>query len=149
LQCFQESSEGWDGQHMDLIDDEKLVVSLSGRDAHLFVEIADVIHRIMRSRIQFDYIGGILFLKCYAGSTFPACLKITGNIFTVDRFRQYPGGGGFPYAPRSAEQKGVCNFILADGIFERGGNMLLAHHFVEALGAVFSCGYNKLTHMNK
>src|SRR5690606_16635973 len=74
FQCFQESIEGCDGQHMDLIDDEKLVVSLSGRDAHLFVEIADVIHRIMRSRIQFDYIGSILFLKCHAGSTFPTCL---------------------------------------------------------------------------
>jgi hypothetical protein len=40
----------------------------------------------------------------------------------------------------------VEQLTVVDGILEGGGNMLLAHHFLEAEGAVFAGRNNEIIH---
>ena len=59
-------------------------------------------------------------------------------MFTVDGFGKDTGTGRFPDAPWSAEKKGLCKLVIADGIFQRVRNRLLTNHGVESNRAILA-----------
>jgi hypothetical protein len=50
--------------------------------------------------------------------------------------------------PRPAKQKSVRQLVVADGIFERGGNMRLSHNCIKVLGPVLSCRNDEFIHLH-
>ena len=63
---------------------------------------------------------------------------------TVDCFGQDTCAGCFTYTPWPAKKKSMCQLVIADGIFECGGNMRLPYHRIEILWTVFTGRNNKL-----
>jgi hypothetical protein len=57
-------------------------------------------------------VHGGAFIERAAGVAFIARLSIFTGIFTVDRFRQYTGTGGFAYTARSAKKKCVGKLLV-------------------------------------
>jgi hypothetical protein len=62
---------------------------------------------------------------------------IRRTLFTVDGLGQNAGDGGLSHTPRSAEEEGVGNAVLADGIFQGLDHVRLPHHVLEDLGPPF------------
>ena len=123
LQGFQEGIEGRLGKHMHLIDDVNLVFSHLGRDPYLVDEVPDIVYRVVGGRVEF---------KDVKGKILPVLLL---SVF-VDFFRQYPGAGSFTYPAGPAEEQGLSQVVVFDGVQQRTGNGLLAHHVLELLGSV-------------
>jgi hypothetical protein len=66
--------------------------------------------------------------------------------FAVDGFGQNPGAGGFAYAAGAAKQKGLGQVLRANGILQRGGDVLLPHHASERDWAVFTGRNDEIFH---
>jgi hypothetical protein len=67
---------------------------------------------------------------------------VTGRLrracLTIQRFGQNPGHGGFTHAARPAEDKGMGNAMIKDGIPERLDSLLLTDHVFKGLGSPFT-----------
>jgi hypothetical protein len=83
-----------------------------------------------------------------AGAAGIAGFRIGRTVFAIDGLCQYPGTGGFAHATGTTKQECMRQLILADRIFEGGGNMLLAYYRVECLWPVFPCRYYEFFHTN-
>jgi hypothetical protein len=73
-------------------------------------------------------------------------LSIRLQGLAVDGFGQDAGTGGFAHSPWTTKQKGMRQVIVADGVFQSGGNMFLTHDSVKGLGAVFPGRNDKFFH---
>jgi hypothetical protein len=60
------------------------------------------------------------------------------GIFTVNCFGQNAGAGCFTYPTRPTKKKSVRQLLIADGIFEGGGDVCLSHHRIKGLGPVLT-----------
>ena len=81
-----------------------------------------------------------------AGSDFLAIVadvaRRGGRAFAaVERLGEDAGDGGLADAARADEEVGVREPALLDGVFERGGDVVLADHFVELLWSPFAGEY--------
>jgi hypothetical protein len=65
---------------------------------------------------------------------------------TIDGFGQDAGTGRFTYTPWTAKQKSMRQVVIADGIFQRSGNVFLPHNCIKGLGTVFSGRDNEFFH---
>ena len=70
--------------------------------------------------------------------TLVAGLTIGLEVFTVDCFGQDTCTGSFSDTSGTAEQEGVCQLIIADGVFERSGNVRLTYYCRKVLWSVFT-----------
>jgi hypothetical protein len=68
------------------------------------------------------------------------------SVGAVEAFGKDAGDGSFARAARTAEQIGVRDALLLDGIGQCLGNMLLPHDIAEALRAILS-GYDLICHL--
>ena len=70
--------------------------------------------------------------------TFVAGLTGLLHVLAVDRLGQYPGAGGLAHAPGPAEQEGMRQLVVADGVAQGGRDMGLPDHMAEILRPVLS-----------
>ncbi|OAV67832.1 hypothetical protein Barb6XT_01301 [Bacteroidales bacterium Barb6XT] len=117
FQRFEESIESRRTEHVHLINDKDLIPADGRRNAHLLNERADVLHRIVGSRIQFMYIIGTLLVESRAGFAGVAGFALRRGSQAVDCFCKDAGAGGFSYPARSAKQVGVRQLVVLYGIF--------------------------------
>ena len=78
FECFQQSIECSGRKHMNLIDNIYFITSLNRGILYLFPDIPDILHTVIRSRIDFEYIKRTLCVNCLTGRT-----GITG--ISIDR----------------------------------------------------------------
>ena len=107
LQRLQESIEGGGTQHVHLIDNKNLVFSDGRRDAHLVNQRADIIDRVIRSRIQLVDIVRPLFVESLARFAFVASLTLSSRVQTINRLGKNTGTRSLTHAARTTKQIGV------------------------------------------
>ena len=139
LKGFEEGVEGSSREHVHLVDDVDLVATGLRRDGNLAHKFADVFDTVVRSGVEFENVHGAAIGETAAAFTFAASFSVGGKVGAVDGFGQNAGTGGFADATRTAEKKGLGKLVGADGIFERGGNVLLTHDAVEGYRTIFTC----------
>ena len=125
FQGLQKSIEGRLGEHMDLINNINLVLACLRGNAYLIYQTSDIVHRVVGSRIKFKNIEGKILI-------FPF------RPILVDLFGQNTGTGGFAHTSWTAEQQGLGQMVVLDGIEQGIGNGRLAHNILECLGSIFS-----------
>ena len=91
-------------------------------------------------------IHGSALVERHAGMAAVASLAIGLRRLTIDGFGQDAGTGGFTYTPWAAKQKSMRQVVIADGIFQRSGNVFLPHNCIKGLGTVFSGRDNEFFH---
>ena len=62
LQRLQKSVEGRLGEHVHLVDDVDLEATHLGGEAHLINQLADVVYRIVRGRVQLKNIKAVILI---------------------------------------------------------------------------------------
>lgn len=117
FQCFQEGIECRLRKHVNLIDDIDLVFAGLWRYAYLLGEASDIIYRVIRSSIQLMNIERITVAESAAGRTNAAGFIFGTDVLAIDRFSQDSRTGSLSYTTRPAEQKGLGELIIADGVF--------------------------------
>lgn len=117
FQGFQEGVESRRRQHVHLVDDIHLVFANLWRDTYLFNQGTDVFDRVVGSGIQLMDIIRTLFVECLARFTFIARLSFRRGMQAVDGLGKDTCAGGFSYPSRTAEQVGVRQFMVGNGIF--------------------------------
>lgn len=116
---------------MNFVDYVDLEATVLRRVAHLVDQVADIVDGVVGRGVQFEDIQRVEF-----GLVFKA----------VDQTRNDPGAGRLSHAAGTAKQERLRQLIVVDGIFERGGNVLLPNHLVEPSRAIFPCRYDKILH---
>ena len=123
---------------MHLVDDKYLVLADLWRDARLFHQRLDVLHRVVGCRIQFEDVEGALFVESLTALTLSTSLAIGSWRLAVDSFCEDTGAGCLSYTTWSAEEVGVSQFPALNGIFQCGGQCLLSYHGVKRGRSVLS-----------
>jgi hypothetical protein len=65
----------------------------------------------------------------------------------VDGFRQDTGTGSFTHTSWTAEQEGMRQLLLPDGIFQGGSNVCLTYNRRKILWPVFAGGNDEILHI--
>ena len=131
---------------MHLVDDVYLVLPYLGRNAYLVYQRADVFYRVVRGCIQLVYVVGTLFVECLAGFAPVAGLAVGRWRQAVDGLGEDACAGGFSHTAWTAEQVGMSQLAVGDGILEGGSQGALSHHRVEGAGTVFAGRYYIVFH---
>jgi hypothetical protein len=116
-------------------------------DPDLLGEGPYIIDRIVGGCIQFVYTVGTVLVEGQAGFTGIAGFSGIGYVLAIDGLGKYPGTGGLPHPSGSAEQIGVTQEIVLNGVPECCGDGRLTHHIGKTCRSVLSCRYNKFIHM--
>lgn len=74
-------------------------------------------------------------------------LAIRLGIEAVDGFGKNAGTRGLAYATRAAEQVGMRQLSVLDGVLERGGQSTLPNHTIEGCWSVFAGRNYKFIHV--
>lgn len=146
---LEERVEGVLAQHVDLVDDIHLVVADLWWDAHLFNKASDVVNRVVGGGVEFVDVERGIVVEGAARLAFVAGFEVFRRVQAVDGLGHDARAGGLAHASRTAKQEGLCQSIVADGVFQCVGNRTLTHDGVESHWSVFSCGYDKVFHFGQ
>jgi hypothetical protein len=91
-------------------------------------------------------IHGDPVVKRDTGMAFVTGFSVRAYVLAVDGLGEYTGTGRLADTSGTAEQKGMRQLIVPDGIFEGGSDMRLPHYGGKTLRPVFSCRNNKFVH---
>src|SRR5690606_19520612 len=139
FQSFQKCIESRLRKHVHLVNDIDFVFTSLRRDSYLFNQATDIVHRVIRCRIQLVNTEGISLLKRFTALTSATGFYLFADLCTVYCFRQNTGTSCLPHTTRSTKQKSLRQLIVVDRIFERAGNMLLTNNGVEGHRTIFPC----------
>ena len=103
---------------MNLIYNIYTVFPYLGWNSNLLGQIANVLHGIIRGRIQFMNIKSPGFVKGSARFTGIAGFGIITYTGAVYGLCKNPGTGGFAYSPGTAKQVGMAKMIVLYGILQ-------------------------------
>ena len=136
-------------EHVHLVDDIDRILTYLRRNTHLVDQSADIIHRVVRSGIQFMDIERPLLVKRAAGFALVACVMLSGRIKTIDGLGKNAGTSGLTHSARSAEKISVRQMILADGIAQGLRQCLLPYDRLKIERAILACRNNIILHNTK
>ncbi len=144
LQSLEEGVEGRVGEHVDFVDDIDLVRPLGGHVLDLLPQVPDFVDAPVGGAVDFQHVQG------GAVGDLPADLAGVvgvgrGALLAVEGLGQDAGHRGLADAPGAAEQKSVGHPAGAQGVLQRPGDGLLAHHLLKVLGTPFP-GQNLISH---
>ncbi len=136
LQGFQEGVEGLGGNAVGLVKDIDLVFALGRVGPHLFLELPDIVDLVEGGRVDLDDVHGGALVHLLANVAGVARFSVLG-VSAIEDLGEDAGGGGFPDPPGPGEDIGVGDPVGLDGVLQRPGDLFLAHHVGEDLGAPF------------
>ena len=110
-------------------------------------QLPDVVHRVVGCGVQFVDVVGTLFVEGGARFALVAGFSLCRGTHAVDGFGKDTCTGRFAYTARTAEEVGVCQFACGDGILQGGSQGTLSHYRFKGRGAVFSCRYDIIFHI--
>ena len=138
LERLQQRVERRHREHVDLVDDVDLVAPARRRELHAVDNLlANVVDAGAACRIELVDVGVL------SRGDKPAVLARSVGVgsraaLAQKRLRKQAGSGRLTRAARAAEQVCVTYFVLLNGIFDGALDMLLAHHVLKRLGAIFA-----------
>ncbi len=144
---LEESVEGRLRKHVHLVDDEDFVPPYLRGYLHLVYQVADVLDGVVGGGVELVNVVRPLLVEGAAALALVARLARSGGAEAVDGAGEDAGAGGFAHAARAAEEVGVCQLPLRDGVFQRGGQRALPHDGVKRGGAVLACRYDVVVHV--
>ena len=142
---FEKGVECRGREHVHLVDDEDRVAAALRQDAHLFDQVADVVHRVVRRGVELVDVERATLVERTARLALVARLGAVGRQ-AVDGLGEDAGAGGLAYAAGTAEEVGVGQLAALDGVLERRGDMFLPDDRLEGRGTVFACADDEITH---
>ena len=113
-----------------------LPARLHRREAGAFDQLSDVVDAGVGGGIDLDHIEGRARPIVVHSSQVPQGSGVGPSLLRQLMIAPGSGAGGLPF-PGPAEQVGRCNPVAGERMAEGGGNRLLAHQLIEALGAIF------------
>ena len=138
FQRFQKSIESRCGEHMYFIDNVCLIFTDLWRDTHLLHQLADIVHRIIGSSIQFMDIVRPLFIKSHTRLTLIASFAISSRRHAVNGFGKDTCARSLSDSAWPAEQISMSKFLSSNRIFQRSGQRPLSHHRFESGRTIFT-----------
>ena len=146
LQGFQKRIECRLAEHVDLINDEDLVLTLLRLKPNLLRQGADVVDRVVTRSIEFGDVERSVIIEGYATRTLVARLKIFRPVLAVQDLRQNSRARRFTDATGPTKQKGMGEVIRLQSVLQRLRNVLLTNDLIKFDGAILTCGYYKFGH---
>ena len=131
---------------MHLVDDVYLVSSHLWRNAHLLVQAADIVYRVVAGCVKLVYGERTLLVERLARLAVVARLAVGGGVLTIYGLCKDTRTGGLSHTTRPAKKIGVGKSAGVNGILQCCGKRFLCHHRLKGVGAIFSCGYNVVFH---
>ena len=132
LERLEQRVERADREHVHLVDDEHALFDLRGGVARLVAQVADVVHAVVRGRVDLGHVEHRAVQDAAARRALVARVAVH-RVLAVDRARQDLGAGGLARAARAGEQVGMAQppglELRAQGIRD----MLLADHVCKRL----------------
>lgn len=147
LEGLQESVEGRRTQHVDLVDDVYLEFAHLRGDVDLFHQFSHIVHGIVRSGVELENAHRGALVETPAAVALVAGLAVGGAVFAVDGFGQDTRTGRLAHASGTAEEESLGQLAGGDGVLQGPGDMLLPYDAGESRGAIFSCRYYKIIHI--
>ena len=148
LEGLEQGVEGGGREHVALVDHVDLPTGLHGGKARAFDQLANVVDPGVGGGVDLDHIQGRAGGD--RGAQLAAAAGLGGGPVggqAVQRPGQDPGARGLAGAAGAAEQIGGGDATRAQGVAQGGGDRLLPHQLVKALGPVFVMqGLVGLTH---
>ncbi len=138
FQGLQESVEGILAEHVHLVDDVDLVTPDLWGNADLLHQIADVLHRIVGSRVKLIDVERGVVVESPARLTFIAGFHMLRGVEAIDGFGHDARTGSLSYTARTTKQISLCQRLVLDGVLQRRRDGLLSDNRVEGGGSVFS-----------
>ena len=134
LHDFQQGIDRPARKHMGLIDDIDPVFCDIGQENGFLPQVTDVIDTVIAGGIDLHNIHQTAVIHSAAAVTFPAGAAAYRSL-AVYGLGDELGAGGFAGAPAAHQQIGVGGLSLYHLVFQRGGDVLLPHDFLEGAGA--------------
>ena len=122
---------------MHLVDDVDAVFADLGRDADHVGEVADIVHRVVGSRVELMDTVGAALGEGQAGLALAAGLHVRSRVETVDGLCEDPGGSGLAHSAGTAEEIGMGELSAHDGVLQGPRDILLADKRLKCVGPVF------------
>ena len=137
LQRFQKRIESALREHMHLVDDINAFLCFRGNEINAFADLANVVHAVVAGGVHFDYINNIAAFDTAAALASAAGVAVL-RVFTVKRFRQNFGTGGFARSAGAAEQICMRRLLFLNFIPKHGCNMILPDDIRKGFRAPFA-----------
>ena len=138
FQSFEEGVEGLFGQHVHFVDDVDLIFARRWRVSDRFVDLADVVDAAVGRAVDLEDVERSSGVDVETGWAGIARLEVWGGVAAVQGFGKDAGKGRLPRAAASAEEIGMRQAVVAQGVFQSRNNSVLAYDAGEGLGAVFA-----------
>ena len=122
-----------DGKHMRLIDNINAVFGDIGQKNGFLPQVTDIIHAVIAGGINLHYIHQAAVIHAAAAVTLAAGAAIH-RVAAVHRLGDELGAGGFAGATAAHQQISMGRLSLNHLVLQRGGDMLLPHHFLKGAG---------------
>ena len=137
---FEQRVERRRREHVDFVNDVDFELRIGGRVFAGLAQFADLFDAVVARAVNFQNVQ-----RAALGNFNAARILVVKIDFraagAIQAFGKNAGDGGFARAARAAEQVGVRDALLRDGVGERLGDVLLPDDIGEPLRAVFS-GYD-------
>ena len=125
------------GEHVDLVDDVHLAARRRAQaEVHALDELPHRLDAVVRRGVELDEVVERAFGDGDAVLARAVGLTVGAEVQAVQRPRQQAGGGRLAGAARAREEVRVTDAILGDRVAQRGGDVVLADQFGEALRSV-------------
>ena len=137
LQRLQEGVPRLRRQHVDFVDDVDFVFAVDRRVLHVFADVADMLHLVVRRAVDFNHIHG------RSGRHFTAALALAAR-FAIDVVRAIQSlcensrRRRLANSARTDKQIRMADAVLDDRIPQRPADMLLPDYFRKCLRTPFS-----------
>ena len=115
---------------MHLINNIYLVGALGRRVTHYLAQLADIFDAIVGSPVDLQHVHASGGGYAFAGIALFAGIRTLAS-GAIERLRKDPRGGRFTHTARPTKQITLGNAPRGDGVFERGGDMVLSDHLVK------------------
>ena len=134
LERLQQRGRRRGREHVDLVEDVDLrPARRTQRDPA--DELADGVHPVVGGGVELLHVVGGAGVDGQAAVAGAVGLTV-GQVLAVERLGEDPGGGGLAGSAGPAEQIGVTDALVADGVAERPDHVLLAPDVAEPAGSV-------------
>ena len=113
---------------MYLVDDIDGVLTDLRRDTHLVDEVADVLHGVIRCRIQLVNVKRPLLIEGLTRLAFVAGIKTVLRIQAVNGLGEDTRTSGLTYSTRTAEEVRMSQTVLTNRVLQGLRQGLLTYH---------------------
>ena len=115
LQGLEEGVRGGLGEHVGFVDDVDLVAAFDGREVYTVADTANFVDAAVAGGVHFDEVHGASGFDVLAKGAAVVGLAVLG-VEAAEAAGQNAGGGGLSGPARAAEEVGVGDAVLEDGL---------------------------------